>query len=76
MGWNADVLVALIKANAQLNNERVLMRKGAAERMQKRTENALKFIKKKEKITYILHSESMSSSVYIYIYLNGYGCLK
>ena len=48
MGWNADVLVALIKANAQLNNERVLMRKGAAERMQKRTENALKFIKKKE----------------------------
>ena len=48
MGWNADVLVALIKANAQLNNERVLMRKGAAERMQKRTENALKIIKKKE----------------------------
>ena len=48
MGWNADVLVALIKANAQLNNERVLMRKDAAERMPKRTENALKFIKKKE----------------------------
>ena len=54
MGWNADVLVALIKANAQLNNERVLMRKGAAERMQKRTENALKFIKKKE----LLENES------------------
>ena len=54
MGWNADVLVALIKANAQLNNERVLMRKGAAKRMQKRTENALKFIKKKE----LLENES------------------
>ena len=54
MGWNADVLVALIKANAQLNNERVLMRKGAAERMQKRTANALKFIKKKE----VLENES------------------
>ena len=48
MGWNADVLVALIKANAQLNNERVLYRKGADARMQKRTANALKFIKKKE----------------------------
>ena len=54
MGWNPDVLVALIKTNAQLNNERVLMRKGAAERMQKRTENALKFIKKKE----LLENES------------------
>ena len=54
MGWNADVLVALIKAKAQLNNERVLMRKGAAERRQKRTENALKFIKKKE----LLENES------------------
>ena len=58
MGWNADVLVALIKANAQLNNERVLMRKGAAERMQKRTENALKFIKKKE----LLESESKADN--------------
>ena len=48
MGWNPDVLVALIKTNAQLNNERVLMRKGADARMQKRTANALKFIKKKE----------------------------
>ena len=48
MGWNPDVLVALIKTNAQLNNERVLHRKGADERMQKRTANALKFIKKKE----------------------------
>lgn len=54
MGWNPDVLVALIKANAQLNNERVLMRKGAAERMQERTANALKFIKKKE----LLENES------------------
>ena len=48
MGWNADVLVALIKANAQLNNERGLHRKGADARMQERTANALKFIKKKE----------------------------
>lgn len=48
MGWNPDVLVALIKTNAQLNNERVLNRKGADARMQKRTANALKFIKKKE----------------------------
>ena len=48
MGWNPDVLVALIKTNAQLNNERVLMRKGADARMQERTANALKFIKKKE----------------------------
>ena len=48
MGWNPDVLVALTKTNAQLNNERVLMRKGADARMQKRTANALKFIKKKE----------------------------
>ena len=48
MGWNPDVLVALIKTNAQLNNERVLMRKRADARMQKRTANALKFIKKKE----------------------------
>ena len=48
MGWNPDVLVALIKTNAQLNNERVLHRKGADARMQKRTANALKFIKKKE----------------------------
>ena len=54
MGWNADVLVALIKANAQLNNERVLMRKGADARMQERTANALKFIKKKE----LLENES------------------
>ena len=48
MGWNPDVLVALIKTNAQLNNERALMRKGADARMQERTANALKFIKKKE----------------------------
>ena len=48
MGWNPDVLVALIKTNAQLNNERVLHRKGADARMQERTANALKFIKKKE----------------------------
>ena len=48
MGWNPDVLVALIKTNAQLNNERVLNRKGADARMQERTANALKFIKKKE----------------------------
>ena len=48
MGWNPDVLVALIKTNAQLNNERVLHRKGADARMQERTVNALKFIKKKE----------------------------
>ena len=48
MGWNPDVLVALIKTNAQFNNERVLHRKGADARMQKRTTDALKFIKKKE----------------------------
>lgn len=54
MGWNPDVLVALIKTNAQLNNERVLMRKGADARMQERTANALKFIKKKE----LLENES------------------
>ena len=48
MGWNPDVLVALIKTNSQRNIERVLMRKGADARMQKRTANALKFIKKKE----------------------------
>ena len=48
MGWNPDVLVALIKTNAQLNNERALMRKGADARMQERTAHALKFIKKKE----------------------------
>ena len=54
MGWNPDVLVALIKTNAQLNNERVLNRKGANARMQERTANALKFIKKKE----LLENES------------------
>ena len=54
MGWNPDVLVALIKTNAQLNNERVLNRKGADARMQERTANALKFIKKKE----LLENES------------------
>ena len=54
MGWNPDVLVALIKTNARLNNERVLNRKGADARMQKRTANALKFIKKKE----LLENES------------------
>ena len=54
MGWNPDVLVALIKTNAQLNNERALMRKGADARMQERTANALKFIKKKE----LLENES------------------
>ena len=48
MGWNPDVLVALIKTNAQLNNERAFHRKGADARMQERTANALKFIKKKE----------------------------
>ena len=48
MGWNPDVLVALIKTNSQRNIERVLNRKGADARMQKRTANALKFIKKKE----------------------------
>ena len=48
MGWNPDVLVTLIKTNAQLNIERVLNRKGADARMQERTANALKFIKKKE----------------------------
>lgn len=48
MGWDPDVLVALIKTNSQINNERVLLRRGADERMKKRTANALKFIKKKE----------------------------
>ena len=48
MGWNPDVLVALIKTNSQRNIERVLHRKGADARMQERTANALKFIKKKE----------------------------
>ena len=54
MGWNPDVLVALIKTNSQLNIERVLNRKGADARMQERTANALKFIKKKE----LLENES------------------
>ena len=48
MGWDPDVLVALIKTNSQINNERVLHRRGADERMKKRMERALKFIKKKE----------------------------
>ena len=48
MGWDSSVLVAMIKTNSQMNKERVLMRKGADARMQKRTANALKFIKKKE----------------------------
>ena len=60
MGWNPDVLVALIKTNAQLNNERALMRKGAAERMQKRTENALKFIKKKEMLENVCEADNDS----------------
>ena len=54
MGWNPDVLVALIKTNSQRNIERVLNRKGADARMQERTANALKFIKKKE----LLENES------------------
>ena len=54
MGWNPDVLVALIKTNSQRNIERVLHRKGADARMQERTANALKFIKKKE----LLENES------------------
>ena len=54
MGWNSDVLVALIKSNSQRNIERVLNRKGADARMQERTANALKFIKKKE----LLENES------------------
>ena len=48
MGWDSSVLVAVIKTNSQMNKERVLMRKGADERMKKRTANALKFFKKKE----------------------------
>ena len=54
MGWDPDVLVALIKTNSQINNERVLHRRGADERMKKRMERALKFIKKKE----LLENES------------------
>ena len=54
MGWNPDVLVALIKTNFQRNIERVLNRKGADAIMQERTANALKFIKKKE----LLENES------------------
>ena len=54
MGWDSSVLVAMIKTNSQMNKERVLMRKGADERMKKRTANALKFIKKKE----LLENES------------------
>ena len=54
MGWNPDVLVALIKTNSQRNIERVLHRKGADARMQERTANVLKFIKKKE----LLENES------------------
>ena len=49
MGWDSSVLVALIKTNSQINNERVLRRKGADERMKARTAQALKFILKKEK---------------------------
>ena len=48
MGWDSSVLVAMIKTNSQINKERVLMRKGADERMKKRTANALKFFKNKE----------------------------
>ena len=54
MGWNSDVLVALIKTNSQRNIERALYRKGADARMQERTANALKFFKKKE----LLENES------------------
>ena len=54
MGWNPDVLVALIKTNSQRNIERVLHKKGADQRMKQRTANALKFIKKKE----LLENES------------------
>ena len=54
MGWDPDVLVALIKTNSQINNERALHRQGANARMQERTANALKFIKKKE----LLENES------------------
>lgn len=54
MGWNPDVLVALIKTNSQRNIENALYRKGADARMKKRTANALKFIKKKE----LLENES------------------
>ena len=54
MGWDSSVLVAMIKTNSQMNKERVLMRKGADERMKKRTANALKFFKKKE----LLENES------------------
>ena len=48
MGWDPDVLVALIKTSSQINNERVLHKKGADQRMKQRTAQALKFIKKKE----------------------------
>ena len=54
MGWDSSVLVAMIKTNSQMIKERVLMRKGADERMKKRTANALKFFKKKE----LLENES------------------
>ena len=54
MGWDSSVVVAMIKTNSQMNKERVLMRKGADERMKKRTANALKFFKKKE----LLENES------------------
>ena len=54
MGWNSDVLVALIKTNSQRNIERALYRKGADARMKERTANALKFFKKKE----LLENES------------------
>ena len=54
MGWNPDVLVALIKTNSQRNIERVLHKKGADARMKQRTVQALKYIKKKE----LLENES------------------
>ena len=54
MGWDPDFLVALIKTSSQINNERVLHKKGADARMKQRTAQALKFIKKKE----LLENES------------------
>ena len=48
MGWDPDVLVALIKTSSQINNERALHKKGADARMKQRTAQALKFIIKKE----------------------------
>lgn len=49
MGWDAKKLYEMIRANTEINQEKLENAEGAYERMEARTAQALRFIIKKEK---------------------------